>query len=128
MDWFEIIFNVIGDLFTSCIVVLSYILSNEYVKNHVGWQGYKRILLLIGLIGIQSRISGFSKELIAELILTISIPAFIGVIMANSDRRSFYIHAIIGAIMAGGDRKSFYREMKKKNLNYTNIILIDYWI
>lgn len=103
MNWFEIILGVISNLVIGCIVVLSYQLSYEFAKKHYGWPGYKRIFWVIGLIGIlfvlseyehlgplDSGLTDSRREFIVKAILTIFIPAFIGVLMANKTKRDFY--------------------------------------
>jgi len=103
MNWFEIILSSISNLVIGCIVLFSYQLSYDFAKKHYGWTGYKRIFWVIGLIGIffglseyehlgplDSGLTDSRKEFIVKAILTISVPALIGVLMANKTKRDFY--------------------------------------
>src|SRR3990172_6454132 len=50
MDWFYIISGVIGNLVIGGVVIVAYKLTYHYAKKNIGWSGYKRVLLIIGII------------------------------------------------------------------------------
>ena len=103
MNWIEIIINILANLIIGFIVFFSYQASKEITRNHPGWPGYKRILTGIGLASallivygymnlppLYTTLSGKQKSFIVEMLFTISIPALIGVFVANRKAKEFY--------------------------------------
>jgi hypothetical protein len=112
MDWFEIFTSVVKNIFWGCLVILSYKLSYEFAQKHVGWSGYKRILWVIGLIGIYlifieysnlGHLSDIWLKFVTSATLTILISALTGVLIANRNAKK--------------NEQNFYGEIRSEQID-----------
>src|SRR3989304_5518640 len=106
MDWFYIISGVIGNLVIGGVVIVAYKLTYHYAKKNIGWSGYKRVLLIIGIIILliilneyqyigllDTGLSKAQKEFIAKISLTILIASVTGAFIANMEiKESLYFN------------------------------------
>ena len=88
------------------VVIVAYKLTYHYAKKNIGWSGYKRVLLIIGIIILliilneyqyigllDTGLSKAQKEFIAKISLTILIASVTGAFIANMEiKESLYFN------------------------------------